>query len=156
IALGIEDGKVRLWDVTTGEDTITLLGSDLSVRSLAFDPDGMTLAAARNDTTIRLWNAATGESTHTLQGHADAVQCVAFCPRAGADEIILASGSSDTTLKLWYIDVSDDDDRTGSTTFQGHAAAVQCVAFSPDGKALASGSLDQTIKLWDRAGHTST
>ncbi|AUB37023.1 Serine/threonine protein kinase [Nostoc flagelliforme CCNUN1] len=56
----------------------------------------------------------------------------------------LASGSLDTTIKLW--DVS-----TGKAikTLTGHSSGVNSVRFSPDGKTLASGSLDTTIKLWD-------
>ena len=32
---------------------------------------------------------------------------------------------------------------------EGHANAVTCAAFSPDGKTLATGSKDQTVILWD-------
>jgi serine/threonine protein kinase len=34
-------------------------------------------------------------------------------------------------------------------TLKGHASAVDCVAFSKDGKRLASASSDQTAKIWD-------
>src|SRR5262245_45484368 len=76
----------------------------------------------------------------TLKGHTKAVVCVAYSP----DGKTLASGSLDTTVKLW-------DVRTGKerATLKGHTDKVWSVAFSPDGKTLASGSHDKTIKLWD-------
>src|SRR5262249_7501165 len=57
----------------------------------------------------------------------------------------LASGSNDTTVRLW-------DPATGRelATLKGHSAWVYSLAFSPDGKALASGLRDW-VKIWDVA-----
>jgi WD40 repeat protein len=60
------------------------------------------------------------------------------------DSTILASGSSDQTIKLWNIHSGEC-----LRTLQGHTNRVQSVALSPDGKILASGSYDETIKVWD-------
>ncbi len=72
-------------------------------------------------------------------GHTDGVQSVAF----SSDGRFVASGSGDTTIKLWQV-----SDGKLLRTLEGHKSTVNCVAFSPDGRIIASGSHDATIKLW--------
>jgi WD40 repeat protein len=116
------------------------VGHSSHVMSIAFSPDGKTLASGSNDKTIKLWDVTTGAQLRTLEGHSNPVYSVAFSP----DGKILASASGDKTIKLW--DVS-----TGAQlrTLEGHSSDVYSVSFSPDGKTLASGGHDETIKLWD-------
>ena len=117
-------------------------GHTSNVYSVAFSPDGTTLASGSADTTIRFWDARSGAHIRTLTGHTEDVNTVAFSP----DGTTLASGSEDDTIRLW-------DARSGAhiRTFTGHTWSVSSVAFSPDGHTLASGSRDSTIRLWDAA-----
>ena len=73
----------------------------------------------------------------TLEGHTSLVSSVAFNPNG----TILASGSYDSTIKLWNVKSKKE-----IATLQGHTS-VYSVAFNPSGTILASGS--GTIKLWN-------
>ncbi|NUK90284.1 PD40 domain-containing protein, partial [Streptomyces lunaelactis] len=75
-----EDGTARLWDTTTGRTRKTLTGHKDTVYSVAFSPDGRTLATAGEDGTARLWDTTTGRTRKTLTGHKDTVYSVAFSP----------------------------------------------------------------------------
>jgi WD40 repeat protein len=75
---------------------ITLKGHTAFVWSLAFSPDGKTLASGSADKTIKLWDVAMGKEQATLMGHTEPLLSVAFSP----DGKTLASGSDDRTIKL--------------------------------------------------------
>ena len=133
------------WAQATAEPKIRIEGPFNSgiVYSVAFSPDGKTLASGSGDNTIRLWDVGAGRLIRSMAGHGGAVHCVAFSP----DGKMIASASEDKTIKLWQVS-------TGKyiRLFNGHTGSVYSVAFSPDGKTLASSSEegnDSALRLWD-------
>ncbi|MFJ1600284.1 WD40 repeat domain-containing protein [Streptomyces sp. NPDC088261] len=150
-------GRVFLQDAVTGETLATLTeradpgqatkGSSNSAKpynpvgSLAFSPDGTTLAAAGTDGKVCLWDVGARKVRAVLTAAAtEGGMSVAFSP----DGRTLATGSPEGTVRLW-------DPVTGypRAALTGHTRIVTAVAFSPDGRTLASGSNDGTVRLWD-------
>ena len=54
----VDDGTIRLWDVSTGQELSTLQGHMEPVSSVSYSPDGQTLAGGSYDNTILLWDMA--------------------------------------------------------------------------------------------------
>jgi WD40 repeat protein len=152
LATGADYNTTRLWEVASGREIAVLRGHEERdkqpllaklehVTSVAFSPDGRTLATGSADNTARLWEVATAREIATLRGHDDQVSSVTFSP----DGRTLATGSWDNTARLWEVASAEEI----TTLRGGHERPVDSLAFSPDGGILATGSTDRTVRLWD-------
>jgi WD40 repeat protein len=137
-----DPGELVVWDAKTHEVRWTNR-IERGMPSLAFSPDGKTLAVGSFTENCFLFDSDTGKVLATLPGHGESARSVAFHP----DGKTLAVGSYDQTIRLW-------DWRAGRVTKQltGQADKVYSVAYTTDGKRIASGGPGRSACLWDAAG----
>ena len=146
LASSSDDRTVILWKIANSKCQYrkVLKGHTSSIWSVVFSPhDNNILASCGEDKRVILWNVETDHPLKILEDHTQWVWSVAFSPQGN----ILASGSDDTTVRLW--DVTDINNVKCLTVLEGHTNGIWSLAFSPQGNILASGSNDTTVRLWD-------
>jgi WD40 repeat protein len=133
---------LRLWDTgdAQGPEGEKSAGARIlhpgEAHTVAYSPDGRSIATGGDDYVIRIWDAQTGARTKTLEGQDGPVTSLVFAP----DGNTLASASSQGG-GVWVWDVG-----TGEPLLLVPDAldgcTVQSLAFLPGGKLLAAGGID--------------
>nr|XP_019947675.1 PREDICTED: apoptotic protease-activating factor 1 [Paralichthys olivaceus] len=141
VALGQEDGTVKVLEVPSGKLLATLLGHTKTVLHCQFSQNGQTLITSSEDTTIRVWRWQSGEG-RVLQGHREQVRCFSRLNSSEADTRLL-SWSYDGTVKVWDIESGEK-----LQDINAHQGAILSCHVSPDGCLFATTSADKTAKLW--------
>jgi WD40 repeat protein len=146
LAAAYANGTVILWDPTDGRAERVLEGPLQFVSSVAFSPDGRTLAAGTGywtrreiDGLIDLWDVATGKRRARCGGHKGPVYCVAFAP----DGQVVASGGVDGIPRIWNAERGEP-----LPPLSKQADWIFAIAYAPDGKTVAIGN-DMMARLVD-------
>ncbi len=139
IILGMEEGVIHLWDVSSDLPPLNAKGHRSGVSTVALSSDSLTAVSGCRDGIVKVWNVATGNLVHSLKHHLAPVTAIAI----GADNIVLATGSQDGVICLW-----DMVKGRLLETFTAHTDRVTAIAAGADGQTFASASLDCSVKIW--------
>jgi serine/threonine protein kinase/WD40 repeat protein len=141
LAIGMPDKSLRLFDLTTGQET-KRVPLDLLPERLAFHPDGQKIAlSSTQQHGVQVRDLLSGRVMYSLP-HPAGVQAVAWHPRGQ----LLATGCDDHLIYLWD---GSSGERQG--VLEGHSWEVHDLAFDNTGEQLASFCWDMTLWLWDVA-----
>jgi WD40 repeat protein len=138
LAVGSHDKKIRLWNLTSGENIKTISNDSEVIQCILFlNNSQQLLASGEWDSNINIWNLETTKLVSTLVGHVAPVYAL-----LNLKQDHLASASQDCTIKIWNY-------QSGQLlqSLRGHSLTISDLILLSDGN-LASCSEDKTVKIW--------
>ncbi|KAI4519739.1 WD40 repeat-like protein [Schizophyllum commune Loenen D] len=122
--------------LTGRQISVTTLRPEFTVTSVAFSPDGSSIASVSRGPTVRLWDTKTGQQKgEKLHGHPTFVPSVTLSP----DGATVVHGSTNNyTPRFWG-------------TPEGYECCIDSVVFSHNGTLIVSGARDGSVRIWDTA-----
>ena len=138
VAMAVEDGSVRLWDLSTKSVKSSLTAHRGIVWSTKFAPTGEFLATSGDDGLVKLWKLGENEPFKTFE-HSNAVRGMALSP----DGQKLFAGDRKGELKVWSI---ENGEPLASVE---QPSAIYSVAIASTGTTLATAGNDGIIRLWN-------
>ena len=147
VATGGDDGKVKVWNTTSGFCFVTFSEHSAAVSAVEFAKQGQVLFSASLDGTVRAFDLIRYRNFRTFTSPAPVqFSCLAVDP---SGEVVAAGSSDSFEVFLWSV-------QTGKLldVLAGHEGPISSLAFSPTGNQLASGSWDKSIRIWNVFGRS--
>ncbi|MBW3597260.1 MAG: hypothetical protein KY475_08300 [Planctomycetes bacterium] len=157
LAVGQENGQVKLFDLAEGQVAKTLAGHGGSVTGVAFTKDGAKLVTGSQDKTLRVWSVADGAEIAKVETPSPVTAVV-----LAADDQQIAAANDDNVIRTWTVPQANQPAPAEGETpaapaplkeLKGHSGAVTSVAVNPAAATqIVSGSQDGTLRHWDVNG----
>uniref|UniRef100_A0A8C1T6L8 WD repeat domain 3 n=1 Tax=Cyprinus carpio TaxID=7962 RepID=A0A8C1T6L8_CYPCA len=140
IAVGYEDGGVRIFNLLNGESNISFSGHKSAVSVIRYDALGARLVTGSRDTDVIVWDIINECGLYRLKGHKDAITQILFLESKN----LLITSSKDSFVKWW-----DLDTQHCFKTMVGHRTEVWGMVMLNQERRLLTGSADSELRAWD-------
>uniref|UniRef100_A0A665X6N7 WD repeat-containing protein 3 n=1 Tax=Echeneis naucrates TaxID=173247 RepID=A0A665X6N7_ECHNA len=140
IAVGYEDGAVRIFSLLNGESNVSFNGHKSAVTVIQYDGLGARLVTGSRDTDVIVWDVINECGLYRLRGHKDVITQTLFL----RDKNLLVTSSKDSFVKWW-----DLDTQHCFKTMVGHRSEVWGMALLNQDNRLLTGSADSELRAWD-------
>uniref|UniRef100_A0A673HQH1 WD repeat-containing protein 3 n=1 Tax=Sinocyclocheilus rhinocerous TaxID=307959 RepID=A0A673HQH1_9TELE len=140
IAVGYEDGGVRIFNLHNGESNISFSGHKSAVSVIRYDALGARLVTGSRDTDVIVWDIINECGLYRLKGHKDAITQILFLESKN----LLITSSKDSFVKWW-----DLDTQHCFKTMVGHRTEVWGMVLLNQESRLLTGSADSELRAWD-------
>ncbi len=134
------DKLVRIFDLNTGKQRLSLEGHTHHVLSIAWQDSGHVLASASADGTIKVWDTNSGEQQRTVSGFSKEITSVSF---VGTTSQLIAA-CADQSVRLV-------ETKNGQTvrTYTGAGSALYATCVMSTSKHLLAGGQDGQLLMWE-------
>ncbi|XP_063403834.1 WD repeat-containing protein 3-like isoform X1 [Mytilus trossulus] len=140
IAVGYNDGMVKVFDVASGDLVVNFSGHKSTVTTLSYDHQGMRLVSGGKDTDVIVWDIVNEAGLFRLKGHKGQITQLSFLKQKD----VLITSSKDTFVKFW-----DLETQHCFKTLVGHRSEVYGFVVVRNGQRLITGSADSELRVWD-------
>ncbi|XP_035533090.1 WD repeat-containing protein 3 [Morone saxatilis] len=140
IAVGYEDGAVRIFSLLNGESNVSFNGHKSAVSVIHYDRLGARLVTGSKDTDVIVWDIINECGLYRLRGHKDIITQALFLK----DKNLLVTSSKDSFVKWW-----DLDTQHCFKTMVGHRSEVWSMVLLNQEYRLLTGSADSELRAWD-------
>lgn len=143
LAIGFVDGTLQILDINNRSRISALDNGNQTYGVLSWSPDEKYLAVCENFTQngVAIYEVATWNVVRTYQDHTDSVHVVAWSP----DGNYIASGSADTTIRIW-----NPTNGQTSLIYKEHTDDIEAICWSSDSSKLLTTAQDYVVRIWER------
>ncbi|XP_078372501.1 WD repeat-containing protein 3-like [Oculina patagonica] len=147
LAVGYEDGTVKLWKLEDKSCQVTFSGHKSAVSILIFDDSGGRLVSGSRDTDVIVWDTVNEAGVYRLKGHKGQITQCYFMK----SQNILITSSKDSFVKFW-----DLDTQHCFLTLVGHRSEVWGFTVAHDETRLITGCSDSELRVWKISSGTES